>query len=279
MKLAALALLICSCMSAQSSWHYVPARSTRIIAMEWRKVLESPYSSSMRRELPPDAAATLSAINIIEGIERLILARDEAGDIIALEGAFDPALLKDAAAREGAAVKPYKSAEIIAPAEFEEDDVLMAIVSAHQILLGREQTLMRAIDRAGKSRAVNRSAGFDLWIAAERPSPQVERSEIGWRIGPSLQVFSKLRLANTVAGDFTIRGESGVELNATGDGRNFQTRTEFKHAAELEPHAGRIRAMLESAQPSAAPPVSDGKIRIYGLDEGVREIDLSKPKP
>jgi hypothetical protein len=279
MKLVALALLITSGIAAQSNWRYVPSRSTRIIAMEWRKVLESPYSAAIRRELPPDAASTLGAINIIEGIERLILARDGAGDIIVLEGSFDTALLKDSAASEGAAVKAYKKAEIIIPADSAEDDVLMALIDPRRILLGYEKTLMAAIDRAEKNRASNRAAGFDLWIAAERPSTRVERSEIGWRIGPSLQVSSKLRLANAVTGDFAVRGETGVVLNAKGDGRNFETMTEFKQVADLEPHAGSIRALLENAQPSSPPPDAGGKIRIYGLEEGVREIPLSPAKP
>jgi hypothetical protein len=210
MKCFAVLLLFVAAASAQTSWRYVSPKSSRIVAMEWRKVLGSPDSARLRRELPPDAAAALGAINIIEGIDRLLLASDDSGTLIVLEGNFDRNALKGSAASEGAIVKPYKAVEIIAPAEAAEDDVVMGLVSAKHILLGYEATLTRAIDRAETNRGVNRAAGYDLWVL----TPEKEK---GWRIGET--------------------------------------------------------------EPAAAPPDEPGgKIRIYGLDEGVREIDLVKPK-
>jgi hypothetical protein len=195
--------------------------------MEWKKVLNSPHSAQLRRELPVETAAALGAINIIEGIERLLFALDDSGTLIILEGDFDRVALKGSAASEGAEIKTYKSAEIIVPEEAEEDDVLMALISAKHILLGFEATLMRAIDRAEKSRATNRAPGFDLWIGTPT-------TETGWQIGDTLRVF-----------------------------RNG------------------IWTPVESTErpQGAKPPDPAGKIRIYGLDEGVREVPLENPKP
>jgi hypothetical protein len=219
--------LLASITSAQTAWRYIPAKPDRVIAMEWRKVLESPYNSQLRRELPPDAASALAGINIIEGIDRLVLANGETGPLIVLEGNFDPNALKGSAASEGAVVKAYKTAELIVPAEPEEDDVVMALVSAKHILLGYEAALMRAIDRAPAARAVNPAAGFDLWISAGS-------AVTGWQIGDTLRVF-----------------RNGVWDAPAGK------------APQQEP---------------TRPDDPGGKIRIYGLEEGVREIPLGKSK-
>lgn len=248
-----LAGFLVSISAAQNAWRYIPAKSPRIVSMEWRKVLESPYSAALRRELPPETAAALGGINIIEGIERLVLAADEPGTLIVLEGTFDRLALKDSAASEGAIVKLYKGMEIIAPADFAEDDVLMALVGARHILLGYERTLTRAIDRAETSRAGNRASKYDLWIAAGA-------SEVGWHIGETLMV--------------------------SGKNKTLDVALEFKNPSEYAAYAGRFRTQVESGTPPVAieparqesPPDPSGKIRIYGLDEGVREIQLTKPK-
>jgi hypothetical protein len=254
MRHVALALLLASTVLAQHSWRYVSQKSNRVIAMEWRKVLDSPYGALLRRELPPETAAALGAINIIEGIERLVLAVDGSGTLIVLEGDFDRLALKDSAAREGASVKPYKAVEIITPPDFTDDDVLIALVSTRHILLGYESTLTRAIDRAETNRGRNRASGYDLWIATDV-------SEIGWHIGESMKVSGTTPLRQTVA-------------------------LEFKKPSEYEPYAGRVRGHVESGTPLTVepvrqepPPDPSGKIRIYGLDEGVREIPLTRPKP
>jgi hypothetical protein len=219
-------LLLASIAASQNAWRYVPSRPTRVISMEWRKVLESPYSAQLRRELPADAAAALGTINIIEGIERVVLATDDAGPLIVLEGNFDRNALKGSAATEGAVVTQYRDVELIGPAEPEQDDVLMALVSAKCILLGYQTALTRAIDRAPATRPINAAAGFDLWISA---GP----STTGWHIGDRLRVF-----------------------------RN-----------------GSWDSKTDKPQPEAA--TSDGpdrKIRIYGLEDGVREVDLGTSK-
>jgi hypothetical protein len=191
--------------------------------MEWRKVLESPHSRQLRSELPSDAATALGAINIIEGIERLVLANDDSGPLIVLEGSFDSNALKGAAASEGAVVRTYRNVDLIIPAEHEEDDVVMALINARHLLLGYEATLMRAIDRAPSTRAINPAAGFDLWISSGSTTT-------GWQLGNTLR----------------------VARNGVWD--------------------------VPADQPRAQPPDPSGKIRIYGLDEGVREIQLGRPK-
>ena len=227
MKYVLMFLVLAGTATAQSLWRYVPPKPLRVIAMEWRKVLDSPYNAQLRRELPSDAASALGAINIIEGIERLVLVSDDSGSLIVLEGDFDRTALKGSAANEGAVVKPYKNVELIVPAEHEEDDVVMALVSAKHLLLGYESNLMRAVDRASTARAVNPAAGFDLWMSGG----SVRR---GWQIGETLR----------------------VSRNGVWD-------------APVE--------KPEQEQP-VQPPDPSGKIRIYGLEEGVREIQLDKTK-
>src|SRR5688572_21050923 len=181
MKYVVVILVLACTAAAQNAWRYVPPKPARVIAMEWRKVLDSPYNARLRRELPSDAAGALGAINIIEGIDRLVLATTDTEQLIVLEGNFDRNGLKGSAASEGAVVKPYKNVELIVAAEHEEDDVVMALISAKHILLGYEATLTRAIDRAATARAVNPAAGFDLWIS-------VGSATTGWQIGDSLRV-------------------------------------------------------------------------------------------
>lgn len=236
-------------------------------------MLDSPYNVALRRELPAESAAKLASINIIENIERVILASEQTETLIVLEGTFDVTSLKETAAREGAVITQYKDAEILAASDAGEQDVAMAIAAPRFILLGRSATLADAIDRAATARALNRAAGFDLWVATEQAAAHVESSEVGWQIGPTLRVSGRLRLRHPIIGDLPLEA-----FTATGDGRNMQFAAEFKSPAEYAPFAGRIRTLVESAQPYSAPVNSSGKIRIYGLEEGVREIPLTKSK-
>jgi hypothetical protein len=248
------------------AWKFIAPDAQQVVAMEWKRVLESPLSASVRREIPLAAVPVLSSINFIEGIERVIWTPG----FIVLEGTFDLQRLKDMAVADGGVVRTYKKAELLGPAE--EGGTHVGLVSSSLVLLGSESDLKGAIDRSEKGKDSG-PGGYDLWIRTAVSG--IKRHEFGLRLGhENVQITSKLlytsdasaRAAAENATAFGLTGrQSGVETFLTGSpSRDEFTRREWRSA-------------IETLQSSKATPVESSKpgvIRIYGLDEGVKEIPL-----
>ncbi|HUS05393.1 MAG TPA: hypothetical protein VMZ52_03810, partial [Bryobacteraceae bacterium] len=75
-RLAFLVLAVAATSSAErlNPWSFVAPESSMVIAMEWRKVLDSEYREAVRREVPPSVSPYLNGINFIEGIDRVMVA-------------------------------------------------------------------------------------------------------------------------------------------------------------------------------------------------------------
>ena len=76
------------------AWRFLAPDSPQIVAMEWKRVLDSPLSAAVRREIPPAAAPVLASVNFIEGISHAVWTPG----LVVLEGSFDLERLKDMAA-------------------------------------------------------------------------------------------------------------------------------------------------------------------------------------
>ena len=139
------------------AWKFIAPDAQQVVAMEWRRVLDSPLSAAVRREIPPSAVPALANVNFIEGIERIIWTPE----LLVLEGSFDLAHLKEMAIADGGASTAYNKIEMLGPAEGE--GARVGLVSDSLVLLGQESAVKRAIDRSEKSKFAGPS-GYDLWI-------------------------------------------------------------------------------------------------------------------
>src|ERR1700692_1322317 len=96
-----------------AAWNYVPQEATSITAMEWRKVLDSPYREMIRKEIPAATLQLLGGINFIEGIDRVVVAGTGKSALLILSGKFELAVLKEMAVSDGGTVKPYKNSQLL----------------------------------------------------------------------------------------------------------------------------------------------------------------------
>jgi hypothetical protein len=244
------------------AWKFIAPDAGQVVAMEWRRVLDSPLSAEVRREIPPGAIPALAGINFIEGIERVVWTPG----LIVLEGSFDVNRLKDMAVSDGGVVTPYRNAELVQPTE-KGGSVISLTPSV--VLLGSGDLIRAAIDRAEKSKATG-PTGFDLWTRTT--GKEYVKHEFGVRLGERIHVSSTIRYAS----EDSARGAAShaQELKMAASAKGVETSI----SAMLLPDEFRARQWRSTIETlttaSVKPPQAPGMIRIYGLEEGVKEIPL-----
>jgi len=251
------------------AWKFVAPDSPQVVSMEWKRVLESPLSASLRREIPAAAVPVLASINFIEGIERVVWTPG----MVVMEGVFDLDKLKEMATADGGAVKLYKKAELLAPAE--QGTTFVGLVSPNLILLGREAEIKAAIDRSEKGKEWG-PPGYDLWIRTSgsgftRHDFAVRTTEREVQLSSRVS-YATAESARTASDNAPVFGlsarQGGTEAILTG---SF-SRDEFAKR-QWRPIIESLHSS-ESLPATEAEPRKPGVIRIYGLDEGVKEIPL-----
>ena len=247
------------------AWRFIAPDAQQVVAMEWKRVLESPLSAAVRREIPPPAAPALASINFIEGIERVVWTPD----LLVLEGSFDLQRLKEMAISDGGVSKNYNKVEFLGSSG--DEGTRVALVSASLVLLGPEKALKRAIDRSEKSKATGPS-GYDLWVRST--GQDLVRHDFGLRITEDVSVTSLLRYRSEEAARAAL--DRAAAFGLTGSQSSAEVSLSG-HISREEFQKRPWRSAIETPQPEARArqqPSQPGVIRIYGLDEGVREIPL-----
>jgi hypothetical protein len=272
-------------MAQTGYWNYVPAGATSVTAMEWRKVLDSPYREMIRKEIPAPTLQLLSGINFIEGIDRVVVAGSGKFALIVLNGKFDRSQLKELAVSDGGTVKAYKNAELLlSPDADAEAETQIALISETVVLIGDKDSLIAAIDGAGGPKKPVRSGGFDLWIFAKSPTPEIKGLEFGLYIRDGAVQMDVN--AQTTAVDYARSLAENARLFGLGsvqDGTAVRISGKVEKD-EFEKKAGVWRTSLEElrAPPEivkkAEEPTGPMKVRIYGLDDGPKEIPYPNPK-
>jgi hypothetical protein len=263
-------------------WNYVPQDTTAITAMEWRKVLDSPYREMIRKEIPTGTLQLLGGINFIEGIDRVVVAGSGKAALLILSGKFELNTLKDMAVSDGGTVKPYKGAQLLLSPDAEVDTQI-ALVSEGIVLIGNQDSLMAAIDHASGPKRVVRSAGYDLWLFSKSPSPEIASLEFGVAIRDGIQLDANI---NTISDDYATRLAENAHLHELGAER---TGTAVRVGAKMdkdrfERGSGQWRVSLEQLRApepvrTEETPKGPQKVKIIGLDDGPREITLPPVKP
>ena len=242
------------------AWQFLPSNADPVVVMEWKRVLDSPSSAPVRREIPPAAAPVLAGLNFIEGIERVAWTPG----LVVLHGTFDVPRLKDMALSDGGVVVVHRMIEVIGPAEPEGTHI--ALINPSLLLLGMGHAVRAAIDRAQTSKAAGPS-GFDLWVRSGN-------QDFGVVLGDRVRVTSTVRYASEDAA--RAAAENAPTLDLSGMARG----AEVSYSTDVDPEAfarRQWRTAIESLSEARAvsrEPRKPGVVRIYGLDEGVKEVPL-----
>lgn len=263
-------------------WRYAAASPDSFTAMNWPKVLNSPFRDLLRAEIPTQTLAVMNGLNFIQGIEGVVVSRSGPELLVVLTGNFDLERIREMALADGGTVKQYKKADLLLSTE---SDSQVALVNAGVVLLGSPDALTHAIDRAsgkpGKPQPTH-----DLWIFANSPSPEIERTSIAFDLlndGVRFTADISARtpeLAQKIQDNARllelVTTQTGSEIHVTGQlGRNEFARRPGQWRITLE----QLAAVhpLETADEVSKP--IQGTIRIIGLDEKVHEVPLGPQAP
>lgn len=245
------------------AWKFVAPDATSVVAMEWKRVLDSPLSASVRREIPPTALPVLGGINFIEGIERVVWMPG----LVVLEGSFDSVRLRDSAVADGGVLTSHRQMELVTPAD--KDGTAIGL-SPSLVLLGSADTIKAAIDRSEKNKSEDLSAGYDLWVRTAGEG--FARHDFGLRVSENVRLTSVLRYLSEDSARVATVNAPEFQLTAS------QARAQTSFHATLSNEAFQARqwrTAIETLHTRVPKPAkTPGVIRVYGLDEGVKEIPL-----
>ncbi|HYZ87516.1 MAG TPA: hypothetical protein VE621_24080 [Bryobacteraceae bacterium] len=255
---------------AQTPFGFVPDNG-RLLFMEWRRVLDSPYREAIRKEIPTDLLPFVSSINFIAGIQRVLVAEENGRNYVVLAGKFDLDRIKDQATEDGGQTTIFRGARFLAPADSSDTDSQIALVSPSIVLLGPGDLLKRAITLSQSKRAPMLQPGYDFWlrfvkstfgILLDGESLRLEAVVQADTADKARELTENARLQNMIA----VQNDLEVVLSAALSREKFMER------------AGNWRVSLENLHSYVPPrppePVGPQKVRIIGLDGGTKEFDL-----
>jgi hypothetical protein len=251
------------------AWRFLAPDTTEIVAMEWKRVLQSPLSAAVRREIPPAASPVLASVKFIEGISHALWSPG----LVVLEGSFDLERLKEMATSDGGTVQQYKKAELLAPSE--KEGTYVGLVSGSVVLLGSEEKVKAAIDWSEKQK-VTGPTGYDLWVRTSGAG--FEKHEFRVQMAEDVQLSSTIRYSSEILARTAIENAAAFGLTGSQTGADVSLNGKFSRAEfakrQWRPAIESLPSeAVSSAQPE--PPSSHpGVIRIYGLEGGVKEIPL-----
>jgi hypothetical protein len=301
-----LAAVIASAESHPSWWTLAEPEATALVGIQWDTLRDSPFGDAVRSELSGDNLGFPDVAMLRDAKQMLI---SSPAVLAILSGNFPVEVLHEQAASKGLKSGNYRGIELfISPGK---NTLSIAQLTDQLLLVGLHKTLERAIDRSlaetGRRyspllpHAARIAQGKDLWVVATQlPDPLAS-------------LFVPLEAeAQGFEGAVSVR--DGVQLEATLDagspgqadavGENLR-----QSIPSLPPIARAMRVTVESRtvlldlqvtrdqliaamqpaelpapKPMSAPvkelvveePVPTGPqvIRIFGLDEGTREIVL-----
>lgn len=282
-------------------WRYASPEATALVGIQWEHLRSSPFAEAVAGELAGGDGLGFPDLECLKNSRQILISSPALLAIAA--GNFPAATLREQAAGKGLKRAPYKNFEIwVTPGK---DTLSVARMTDQLMLVGRVKNLQDAIDRSlleeterAYSPLLARAARYaqdDLWVVARRlPDPlaehfiPIEAQAEGFEGGVSLQggvrlgaVFSAE--SEEAAGELaealkqSIRMlppmARGIQINVV------QNDVTLGMAISEEQFAAGLRTTTAAAaapkpEVTAPKPAGPQVIRIFGLDEGPREIVL-----
>jgi hypothetical protein len=292
--------------SHPSWWTLAEPEATALVGIQWQNLRDSPFAAAIRAGLPDFPDLPL----IFESRQILLSSPDT---LAILSGNFPVETLHREASAKGLNPSSYRGIELfLSPGK---TTLSIAQLTDQVLLVGLRKTLERAIDRSlaerGRryspllSRAARVAQGNDLWvIATQLPDPlanqfvPLEIEAVGFEGGISLRDGLQMG-ASIDAGSANFASAVAENLRRSLPGmpaiaRTMQIKVE-QDSVLLSLYVTQDQleaAMLPgeapkpvATQPLITKPVEEPEpegpqvIRIFGLDDGPREIPLPPRKP
>jgi hypothetical protein len=289
-------------------WRYASPDATALVGIQWEHLRSSPFADAISGELGGDGGLGFPDLDCLKDARQILISSPVL--LAAATGEFSTAILREQATRKGLKRVLYRDVEIwVTPGK---DTLSIARMSDQLALLGRVKSLQDAIDRSlleesdrPNSPLLARASHYsqdDLWVVSARlPDPLAERfvpieaEADGFEGGVSLGgggAGLRLRAVLSASSEETAAplAESlkqmvvslppvaqGIQVNID------QTYVTLALALTEEQLLAGLKAAGETkvaavtpavAKPEPAKPAGPQVIRIFGLDDGPREIVL-----
>jgi hypothetical protein len=182
--------------SEPALWRFADPNSKSIIGIDWARVRNSAAGSMIRQTLPaPEALPGLLVMQVLDSIDRVLISSpagpaapgsdtdsENSPILIAIQGRFDPAHVRQLFINSGAKPQTYNSFQVYRPqaktnrSKISKDSAWV-LYDAHTILFGDAPLVFAALDRnefgppAGTepkpgslaARAANLDAKYEIW--------------------------------------------------------------------------------------------------------------------
>ncbi|MCU1335769.1 MAG: hypothetical protein JWO19_1350 [Bryobacterales bacterium] len=281
-------------------WRYASPDATALVGIQWEHVRLSPFGDAIAGELTGDGGLGFPDLECLKEARQLLISSPAFLAVAA--GNFPTATIREQAAKKGLKRALYRDVELwVAPGK---ETLSIARISDQLILLGRLKNLQDAIDRnlpAEADRAYSpllaraaRYAQDDLWVVAARlPDPLAERFvpieaeaegfEGGVSVENGLRLGAVLNASSEESAAQLAEALKQMVVSLPPVARGIQISIDRNNVTlGMAINAEQLLAGLRTATVAAAPvlkpepakPAGPQIIRIFGLDDGPREIVL-----
>jgi hypothetical protein len=283
-------------------WRYASPEATALVGMRWEHLRSSPFADAISGELHGDDGLGFPDLDCLKEARQILVSSPV---LLAMAtGDFPTAAFQNQAAAKGLKRAIHHEVEIwVTPGK---ETLSVARMSDHLVLLGHFKDLQNAIDRSlvdeadrSYSPLLARAARYaqdDLWVvSASLPDELADRfipidtEAEGFEGGVSLDAGLTLKATFLSSSDEganqlveTLKqtlmsmplGTRGIEIRIDqNDVILSMALTGQQLVAGLKPAAAVVTKAEPQPEPGvAAKPAVPQVIRIYGLDEGTREI-------
>ncbi len=290
-------------------WRYASPEATALVGIEWDHLRSSPFADAIEGELNGDGGLGFPDLDCLKDARQILISSPVL--LAAVAGDFPAATLREQATRKGLKRTLYREIEIwVTPGK---DTLSIARMSDQLALLGRVKNLQDAIDRSlleesdrANSPLLARASHYsqdDLWVVAVRLPDSlagrfvpIEAEADGFEGGVSLgsgDAGLRLRATLSAASEeaATPLAESlkqmvaslppmaqGIQINIDQTYVTLALAVTEKQllaglkAANAPTVAAATPAPVAKSEPEK--PAGPQMIRIFGLDDGPREIVL-----
>ena len=289
--------------SHPSWWNFASPEATALVGIHWENLRQSPFVDAVSAELSSTGSLGFPDLPCLSDAKQFLISSPELLAIAA--GMFPAETVRSQAPLKGLKQANYHGVPLwISPGK---TTLSVAVISDQILLLGLRKTLEAAIDRnlleTGRqyspllARAGRFSQTQDLWIVATQlPDPlaslfvpidiEARGFEGGISVRDGLQLDATLNAASDDAAKSAAENLKQSIATLPGVARGLQVTVASRNVLlALQVSRNELTASLRQA-PAPAPAVPEPPkpagpqiIRIFGLDEGPREIVLPPPRP
>jgi hypothetical protein len=262
-------LLISAALHAQPLLQLADPEAQALLGVEWSRIARSEYISQARARFSSELGQ-VKGLEFLEQLDRFVLSAAPGKNgrptsvLLLIEGRFQASELRKLMLQQKATVQRFRGVEILRQPQGEQME--FAILSDRTLLAGDRSSLLAAIERVQSG-----SAQLPANSIYQRALALSARSDI-WGVA-SPEIFSAMGLKEFSAEIQAAAGKDPIAAEFLKALKNIETGGPIEFGVTMDELQRSVPKQVVAVTQPPSPP-QKGKIKIYGLDEGVREVEL-----